>query len=59
MLPMEQLARYTKCALYNTTQKKRNTQAVHVLLQLNNDIKGINTLYYKYLLCTNTKFWIY
>lgn len=47
--------------LYTTRHKKekRNTQAVHVLLQLNNDIKGLNTLYYKYLLCTNTMFWIY
>lgn len=31
-------------------KKDKNTQAVHILLQLNSDIAGFNTLYYKYLM---------
>lgn len=32
------------------TQKRRNGQAVHILLQLNSEITSFNTLYYKYLM---------
>lgn len=34
----------------------KNEQAVHILFKLNTDMKSFNTLYYKYILCTNAKF---
>lgn len=54
------LAYHYKFCIYTKELKGgKDEQAVHILFQLNNDIKSFNTLYYRYLLCTNAMFWIY